>query len=136
MKTKTTDELREEEIEQLTGVSVEAEEVGLEDLIILGEEKKIPIHIVYPKGDGSKAKAKALVRQLTLEELDLIQVNRRGLGDMNRNLLRIAFFKSTGEPFSDKELNKLPLGVVNAVTEKILELSGVNVDQKQNIMDF
>ena len=130
------DELKQEEIDELNGVNVEAEEVGLEDLIVLGEDKKIPIHIIYPKADGTKAKAQALVKQLTLKELDLLNLNTRNAAATNLIILRKALFKTNGEAFTDEELKFLPLGVVNEVAEKILELSGVDVPAQNKIKDF
>ena len=123
--------LKEEELNELNKVSVEAEEVGLEELIILGEEKKIPIHITFPNTDGTVTKASALIKQLTLKELDNLNINRRQLGAMNRAVLKIALFKTNGEKFTIDELNVLPIGVVNAVATKILELSGVELDKDE-----
>ena len=130
------DKLKEDELNQLNGVEVEAEEVGLEDLIILGEDKKIPIHITYPKTDGTRAKAKALVKQLTLKELDSLNFNRNNPGKVSLLVLRKALFKQNGDNFTDKELEMLPLGVVNAISNKILELSGVEVPNTPDLADF
>ena len=128
--------LQEEELEELSKVEVEADEVGLEELIVLGEAKKIPIHIIYPNDDGTKSKAKALVKQLTLKELDGLNYTGNNLGTFNKKILKKAFFKSTGEHFTPEELNTLPLGVVSAVSDKILELSGVESRTQQNLKDF
>ena len=125
--------LKEEELEELSKPSVEVEEVGLEDLIVLGEKKKIPIHIIYPNEDGTKENAKALVRQLTLKEVDGLNFNGTVL-KLNISVLRKALFKTTGEKFTNDELEVLPLGVVNAIANKILELSGV--EQNRNLKDF
>ena len=125
--------LKEEELQELNKPSVEVEEVGLEDLIVLGERKKIPIHIIYPNEDGTKEKAKALVRQLTLKEVDALNFNSSVLA-LNITVLRKALFKTNGERFSNDELEVLPLGVVNAVANKILELSGI--EQNRNLQDF
>ena len=125
--------LKEEELEELSKPSVEVEEVGLEDLIVLGEKKKIPIHIIYPNEDGTKENAKALVRQLTLKEVDGLNFNSTVL-KLNISVLRKALFKTTGEKFTNDELEVLPLGVVNAIANKILELSGV--EQNRNLKDF
>ena len=105
--------------------SVEIEEVGLEELIILGEKKKVPIHIIYPHDDGRKTKSKALIRQLTLQEMDNIKTTE----NLHKKLLRKALFKQDGSHFSMEELNSLPLGVVNAIGNAILELSGVDTDE-------
>lgn len=117
-------------------VNLEIDEFNLEDLLILGEDKKIPVIIEFPKGDGSTVKAKALVKQLTMKEIDNIRLDRNDVAATNFKILQKAFFKSTGDKFSHEELECLPLGVVNAVTEKIMELSGVNTDINNELMDF
>ena len=126
--------LKEEELKELEKVNVEAEEVGLEDLIVLGEDKKIPIHISFPNTDGSRSEAKALVKQLTLKELD--NVNLNNAWKANLNILENALFKQNGEHFQRDEIEVLPLGVVNAIATKILELSGVEIPGRPNLQNF
>lgn len=118
--------LREEELNELQNIEVEAEEVNLEDLLVFGDSKKIPIHIIYTNEDGSTTKARALVKQLTLKELDKLNVNTTEFGKIYRHVLRKALFKNDGEPFSKSELDMLPIGVAKAIGDKILELSGVD----------
>ena len=131
------DGLLEEELEEdLERVEIEAEEVGLEDLIVLGEDKKIPIHIIYPNEDGTKSRARALVKQLTLKELDGLNYNGNNLASLNMKVLQKALFKTNGEKFTKEELQKLPLGVVNAVSNKIFELSGVDTPTENRLKDF
>ena len=120
----------------MNDVNLEIDEFNLEDLIVLGDDKRIPITIEYPRDDGSKVKAKALIKQLTMKELDAIRINRNDFIETNMNVLEKALFKSSGDNFSRDELEYLPLGVVNAVSEKIMELSGVNVDINNDLMDF
>lgn len=100
-------------------------EVNLEELIILGEDKKIPIIITFPTVEGKRVKAKALVKQLTLREMESIQVKRDNLITTSRMLLEKALFKTDGEQYTKEEIYLLPLGVVTSISEKILELSGV-----------
>lgn len=128
--------LKEEELNELNRVNVEAEEVGLEELIVLGEHKKILIHITYPNPDNTKTKVKALVRQLTLKELEGIKFNGANPFVLNKRILQKAFFKSTGERFSNAELEVLPIGVVNEVANTILELSGIDTNTSNQLRDF
>lgn len=117
---------------------IELEEVSLEELIVLGDHKKIPIKITYPKYDGEKfvkVHAKALIRQLTLKEMDAIGVTRNKMLDSSLTLLERALFKQNGESFTEEELLELPLGVVNAIGNKIFEISGVEIPG-QNLKDF
>ncbi len=130
------DKLKEEELQELRKPSVEMDEVGLEDLIVLGESKKIPIHIIYPKEDGTKSKSKALIRQLTLKELDKVKLTSNNLMAINLSVLKIALFKTNGDSFTEDELMVLPLGVVDAVANKIMEISGVDWTANRRLPDF
>lgn len=127
--------LKEEELNQLKqGVNVvsEKEEVSLEELILLGVDKKIPIHIEYPLTDGTIAKGKALIKQLTMKEIDEINVN-----DLNyMTILKRSLFQSDGEPFPPSKIRQLPIGVVKALIDKIFEVSGVDPEELKKLQDF
>lgn len=115
---------------------IEVEETNLEDLILLGEDKKIPIEIEFPKTDGTTIKTKALVKQLTLKEMNDLQINQSRLVETNVEVLEKALFKTTGDNFTREEILSLPIGVVNAISEKIMELSGMNMDYSKRLADF
>ena len=108
---------------------IEVEETNLEDLIILGEDKHIPIIIEFPQGDKN-IKAKALIKQLTLKEMDKIKPNKNNPWEMNLKILEIALLKQDGSNFKKEELLALPMGVVNAISEQIMKASGVDVDKE------
>ena len=127
------EQLKNEELEQLA--TVETEEVNLEDLLVLGEEKKIPIHITFPNPDGTVSNAKALIKQMTLKELDGLKVNNN-LAAANRIILEKALFKQNGDNFTRRELDVLPVGVVDAVATKILEVSGVDLQKQRQLSNF
>ena len=114
---------------------IEVEETNLEDLILLGEDKKIKIVIEYPTEDGRRVKAKALVKQLTLREMENLKINQDNVLETNIQLLKRALFTHDGENFTEDMILSLPMGVVNALSEKIMELSGVRTD-KQTLLDF
>ena len=127
--------LKEEELNQLKqgeNVISEEEEVSLEELILLGEDKKIPIHIEFPKTDGTNVKAKAYVKQLTMKEIEEINVDNLN----NMTLLKMSLLQSDGEPFPPSKIRKLPIGVVNALIEKIFEVSGVDAETLKQLQDF
>lgn len=132
-----TNKLMEDEINRLKQEDIVEleEEINLEELILLGDEKKIPIIISYPREDGTRIRAKALVKQLTLKELSQIQVPRNNALEASINVLTEALFKQNGDNFTEEELLVLPIGVVNAISDKILELSGVD-RSTQNLRDF
>lgn len=108
---------------------IQVEETNLEDLIILGEDKHIPIIIEFPQEDKT-VKAKALIKQLKLKEMDKIKVNKNNPWEMNLKILEIGLLKQDGSNFKKEELLALPVGVVNAVSEEIMRISGVDVDKK------
>ena len=130
--------LQEEELNALNneGIVELEDEINLEELILLGEDKKIPIIISYPREDGTRIKAKALVKQLTLKELDRIQINKKSAMRSNVMILEKALFKQDGSNFTSEELLVLPIGVVNAIGNKILELSGVDIPDLDAVKDF
>ena len=113
----------------MTNPKINVEETNLEDLILIGEDKHIPILIEFPQGDTT-VKAKALIKQLTLKEMDKINLNKNNPWKMNIEILHIALLKSNGENFTKEELLALPVGVVNAVSEEIMKASGVDVDKE------
>jgi len=123
------DKLREEELAQLDG------ELNLEDLIVLGDDKKIPITITFPKGDGESVKAKALIKQLTLKELGNVNTKNNNLLDSSKLILRKALFKQDGSLFSDAEIEVLPVGVIIAISNRIMEVSGMD-EFMQEAKDF
>lgn len=128
------DELKKEELEQLA--TVETEEVNLEDLLVLGEEKKIPIIIKFPNPDGeTRSNAKALIKQLTLKELDSLNISNN-VANSNMSILQRALFKQNGDTFTRSELEVLPIGVVNAIATKILEVSGVDLEEQKRLSNF
>ena len=116
-------------------INLKVDEFDLEDLIILGDDKKIPIHITFPRTDGTKVKAKALIKQLTLKELDNLRITGTDVWETNIIILQRALFKTNGENFNEEEISVLPVGVVNAISNKILELSGVEFTNQQ-LRDF
>lgn len=127
--------MNEQEKQELKNLNVEItqDEVNLEDLIILGERKKIPIHISFPSDEleGVTVNARALIRQLTLNEIENLNNNP----DIP-SLLKKCFFKSTGEYYTTPELKALPLGVINAVARKVLEVSGFDSKEIKELALF
>ncbi len=119
------DKLQEEELAQLDG------ELNLEDLIILGDDTKIPLKISFPKNDGTKVEAKTLVKQLTIKELEQLKT-QNSPWKYYVMILRKGLFKQDGSPFNEEEIRSLPIGVVASVAEKILELSGAELPTRDN----
>ena len=57
-------------------IEIDENEMNLEELILLGEDKKIPIKIEFPQGE-KRVTAKALIKQLTLKEASSIQTKNK-----------------------------------------------------------
>ena len=127
--------LKEEELNQLSqskNVVSEEGEVSLEELILLGEDKKIPIHIEYPLTDGTTVKGKAFIKQLTMKQIEEINID-----DLNyMSILKRSLLQSDGEPFPPSKIRKLPIGVVKALIDKIFEISGVDPEELKKLQDF
>lgn len=110
---------------------IEVDEVNLEDLIILGDEKLINIKISYPEereGVIRIVNSKAKIKQLTLKELKNIDVNNITV-DTAVSILRKALFKQDETLFSKELILALPIGVCFAITREIMRISGVDENQ-------
>lgn len=123
------DKLKEEEIAQLDG------DLNLEDLIMLGDDTKIPITITFPKADGTNVKAKALIKQLTLKELNHVNNSNMNLFETSKLILRKALFKQDGTLFTDDEIEIFPIGVITAISNQIMTVSGME-EYMQEVRDF
>ena len=105
---------------------IDVEETNLEDLILLGEDKLVNIIIEYPTENGT-VQAKAKIKQLTMKELknmDLENVTT----ETSIQILSKALFKQDETPFPKELILNLPIGVVNAISNEILKLSGAEQD--------
>jgi hypothetical protein len=133
------EKLKEEELDALNEAENEElqdEFFDLEELILLGQDKKIPIIITYPLPDGRQVKAKVLVRQLTLKELDNIKSQNSNLLQMSLRVMKKALFTQYGNTLTQEQIKDLPIGVVIAISNKILELSGVDKKTRDGLSNF
>ena len=110
----------------MSNPKIEVEETSLEDLILLGEDKLINILIEYPTENGTTT-AKAKIKQLTMKELKNIDLNKPTF-ETSILMLEKGLFKQDGTPFSKELILSLPVGVVNAIGNEILKISGVDKD--------
>lgn len=114
----------------MTDSKIKVEETNLEDLIILGEDYHIPVSIEFPKPNGEKTKAKALIKQITVKEMKKIQTKGKEDLDIAMEVLSVALLKQDGSNFSKEQISYLPLGVVRSLSDKILEVSGINMNDE------
>ena len=120
------EDLQKEEL-----INLEVEEVNLEDLILLGDDKLINISITYPEkinGEVKMVKTKAKIKQLKMKELRNINVNNINLETVV-TILNKALFTQDENAFSKDLILDLPIGVCFAISNEILRISGV--DEKQ-----
>lgn len=115
-------------------MKIQTEQTNLEDLIILGAEKKVNIIIEFPV-DDRKVEASAKIKPLTLEELDDLNINEQDYLKMQMEVLKNNLFKNNGETYSEEELKAFPIGIINKIVQKIMEISGIDYDA-QKLRDF
>ena len=105
------------------------DEMNLEDLILLGEDKLFNIHIEYPKEDENGefiiVKSKAKIKQFTLKEIRNINLKNITL-DTEIKILRKSLYTQQDTPFTEELILNLPLGVVNAISREVMRISGVD----------
>lgn len=114
----------------MTESKIKVEETNLEDLIVLGEEYHIPVSIEFPKPNGEKVKAKALIKQITVKEMKKIQTKGKAELDIAMEVLSVALLKQDGSNFTKEQISYLPLGVVRSLSDKILEVSGISMNDE------
>lgn len=109
---------------------IKVEETNLEDLIVLGEDYHVPISIEFPKPNGEKVKAKALIKQITVKEMKKVQTKGNDDFGIATEVLSLALLKQDGSNFTKEEISYLPIGVVRSLSDKILEVSGIDMNDE------
>lgn len=109
---------------------IKVEETNLEDLIVLGEECHIPVSIEFPRPDGEVVRAKALIKQITVKEMKKLKLKGEDKIELAIDVLKIALLKQNESNFTREEILYLPLGVLTKLSDKILELSGFDINDE------
>ena len=123
------EDLRNEEIEHL---SKETDvEYDLETLIIEGEKARIPVEIDYPMGDKT-VPVTAILKPITNVEVQTALSINRSVRDttLNIEILKKGLFTKNNEPFPSELIYKMPTGVVDALSQKLMVISGVQTDEE------
>ena len=109
----------------------------LERLILDGAEARIPVEVefpVYKDGELTYKKYGVMIRPLKSSEMS--NATQRGLrdidSDVNTEIVKLGLCRKTGEQFPEDIVEKLPAGVINKLTEKICEVSGIKQDKERN----
>lgn len=122
------EQVKKEELETLS----ENDEVyDLETLILEGEKARIPIQIDYPKGETT-VPVTAILKPITNVEVQNALAVTRSVRDttLNIEILKVGLFTKNNEPFPQELLYKMPTGVVDAISEKLMAISGVRTDKE------
>jgi hypothetical protein len=104
-------------------VEIQHEEMGIEDLFIQDKDEKIKIRITLDQGDF-----RAYVTVITYGQAK--QLDRMNEDQVADYILTNHFFKGNEQPFSAKELELLPAGVLKGVVETIMKLSGLDITEE------
>ena len=101
--------------------------VSLEQAITEGSNALIPFEFEYPNTDLS---VEVKLKPITNPELqDVVQSSELSGLSLDIELLAIAMFNTDGSCFEKELLEKLPAGVVLKVSYKIMDISGMDVEE-------
>ena len=109
----------------------------LERLIVDGADARIPVEVdfpVYKDGELTVKKYGVMIRPLKSSELN--NATQTGLRfddtDVNTEIVKKGLCRKDGSPYDPEVVEKLPAGVINKLTEKICEVSGIQQDKERN----
>ena len=105
-------------------VEIQHEEMSIEDLFITGKDTKTKIIITLPdRGDFS-----AYITPVTYGQVK--KLDKMSEEEITEYVLTNHFFKPNGESLSSSELDLLPAGILKAVSETIMKLSGLDISNE------
>ena len=109
----------------------------LERLIVDGADARIPVEVdfpVYNDGELEYKRYGVMIRPLKSSELNnATQVGLRfDDTDVNTEIVKLGLCRKDGSPYDPDVVEKLPAGVINKLTEKICEVSGIQQDKEKN----
>lgn len=105
-------------------VEIEHEAMDIEDLFLTGKDKKTEIIITI----NGRGEFKALVTPVSYGEIK--KLDKMSEMEIANYVLTNHFFKPNGEPLSSSELDLLPAGILKAVSETIMKLSGLDISNE------
>lgn len=108
-------------------INEETNFVSLEQAITEGASALIPYEFEYPNLDLI---VQVKIRPITNPELqNILQESQLSGASLDIELLSIAMFNTDGSCFEKELLEKLPAGVVLNVAYKIMDISGMDMEE-------
>ena len=128
-------DLNENELQQITKEDTEL--FDLENLITDGADARIPLEVdfpIYKNGEMTHKKYGVIIRPLKSSELNnATQIGLRDSNsDVNTEIVKKGLLRKDGTSYPPEIVEKLPAGVINKLTEKICEISGIQTDNENN----
>lgn len=106
--------------------------INLEDLILEGANTKIPITFDYPLPTGEIQKVGAMIRPLTATEWNTCSMKAiKQEKTMAVEVVKIGLMGNDGTPIKAELIEKMNVGVINGLFNKISEISGIQEDEEE-----
>ena len=128
------EKLKNEEFENIMQAEVDDELYTLEQLILEGENAKIPVVFNYPKKNGEIVEVTAKLKPLTDVEAQNARRVAMKVKDttINLELLKRGLYTKNDVLFPSNLIMKMHVGVVNELVEKLGEISGIKIDEEKS----
>ena len=129
----SVEDLEREELRKLNDDSVDV--FDLENLIVDGANAKIHIEVdfpVYKDGELKHMKYGAIIHPLSSTEFtNATQIGLKNPStDVNTEIVKKGLCTKNGEPFPSELVEKLPVGVIVNIANKICEVSGIEANEE------
>lgn len=117
-------------------LEIDTKELDLESLIVDGANARIPIEVEFPiyheDGTMTYETRGAVIRPLKSHELT--NASQIGLrlddSDVNTEIVKAGLCRKDGSSYPPGVVESFPAGVISALANKILDVSGVKPDKK------
>lgn len=117
-------------------LEIDTKELDLESLIVDGANARIPIEVEFPiyheDGTLTYETRGAVIKPLKSHELT--NASQIGLrlddSDVNTEIVKAGLCRKDGSAYPPGVIESFPAGVISALANKILDVSGVKPDKK------
>ena len=117
-------------------LEIDTKELDLESLIVDGANARIPIEVEFPiyheDGTLTYETRGAVIKPLKSHELtNASQIGLRlDYSDVNTEIVKAGLCRKDGSAYPPGVVESFPAGVISALANKILDVSGVKPDKK------